>query len=302
MKQVKIGLLDEDMRYVEKLSVYLNHMGKGQWRVVSFTEKEQIIKYLNANELDLVIGSEKDFLMDCNKYSENIRVLYLSETAETEHAIPHICRYKRASEIGNQLKNIVVNLNDQKEEKNTMVAIYSPVGRCGKTTFAKQVAEQSVGDKWMYIGIEDYGMLEEGDLTGEEFLYFWIEKNDEKMQSIFHKCNGYIATSFSPFDKKLLDEEHWMWLLKMLEAGKEYRGVIFDIGTGILQRMEWLSKFDQVIVPFIETDTCTNKKRLMFDKLIKDKELFTLLEKVQYLAIDNQEAVKSKMEELWNMR
>ena len=42
MKNVRIGIFDEEEAYAGKLSAYLNRMGNGSWNVAAFTDKKSM--------------------------------------------------------------------------------------------------------------------------------------------------------------------------------------------------------------------------------------------------------------------
>lgn len=202
------------------------------------------------------------------------------------------------------ITEIIWQLTKQIVRRETMssmvVAMYSPVGRCGKTTFARSLAEGKNG--WLYIGLEDYGCVENINVQGEfewidSFLYFAKERNEEKIFARMEQSGGVIASAFSPFDTKVLDKEDWEWLVTVLKKQTSYSGTIFDLGTGVLQDASWLSVFDYILVPYLEEPDAQQKRKKMM-KLFDVYGQIKVAEKIIFLNMENEQELLERKEKM----
>lgn len=312
MKTVRIGIFDEEEYYAGKLSVYLNRMGKGRWNVVAFTDKKAIEEYAAKRNLDILAGTDREVLKSLKQKHNNIYIIWLREKLEKNRAylegsktdISSICRYTSAKEVGKTIGDAALKILTCTESIKPMVAVYSPVGRCGKTSFALSIVRNENFGKWLYIGMEDYSFLgtevEEISLENREldsFLYFVKERNQEKIHVLLNSGQSVIPSAFSPFDTKQINKEDIQWLFAVLQQIEMYSGVLFDIGTGILQNPEWLSMFDYILVPFLPEEKSMGKRK-QFEQLIDAYGLEEIKEKIGFLNMENKMEVAGKMEEI----
>ena len=130
--------------------------------------------------------------------------------------------------------------------------------------------------------VEGYTEEAWSDGVAEDFLYYIKERREDALLSIMSESRGIIPSPFSPFDTRTLDRQDLKWFFEVFEKTVEYRGVIFDMGTGILKDISVLAEFKHVIVPFL-SDSNSLSKRSQFERLIKAYELDELKSRVKYL-------------------
>ena len=288
MGRIKIGVLDEDGLYVEKLSAYLNRFDKGIWNVSGFTKENTLDKYIRERGINVLMATGRDRLMQYKaKFPEVYMILLADEmNAGMMKGINSIYRYQSAKVIGQTVKDIVDGLGMVKQYSKKSVAVYSPVGRCGKTTMMKSFVKKNIEGRWLYIGMEDYATLSEGDsYAADDFLYYILERREDAVCRILENAMGFIPSPFSPFDTRQIGREDIEWFLKIFESSTAYGGVIFDIGTGILQSLNVLLQFDILIVPYISDEASRNKIQ-MFEKLVKADDMNELTDRLFYLNMD----------------
>ena len=282
--------MDEETGYVTKLCAYLNRYGGGLWRVSAFTEKEMVFDHMTDGKIDILMATAPKLLEGISdRFSKGVYVWLSGEKGQRwrgkrQQKIYTIYRYQSARVIGDALRDIVEYMGLMTRTGKRNAVIYSPVGRCGKTGITMKYARESVSTsgKWLYVGMEDYGGHIEGKDSGEDFLYYMKERNEEKIISIIASCESIIPSPFSLFDTRLVDAEDVLWFLKVFENVVEYRGVLFDIGTGVMSDFEVLTVFEHVIVPYIQDKISLNKKE-QFQELIEAYDLEELKEKLSYL-------------------
>ena len=312
VNMVRIGIFDKETEYVTRLCAYLNRYGKGIWSVSAFTETDSLSRYMSDKRIDMLVATDKGILVKMKEEVRDMCYVCLSEEREhrdigtDKHRIYMVYRYQSAKLIGDTLRDIVEYLGMLTRTGKNSVVIYSPVGRCGKTTLAMRFAGNVSGGKWLYVGMEDYGgktirndhsetvrsnektayeenveysSLEE---RADDFLYYLKERNKQGVLNIINQSHGVIPSAFSLFDTRLVNREDIRWFLEMFEKVVEYRGVIFDMGTGILNDFNVLSEFKYVVVPFVN-DSISIAKRKQFEELAAVYEPEGMADRIKYI-------------------
>lgn len=307
MHPIKIGILDEEKEYVKMLAAYLGRFGKGQWSTAAFTDREVLKDYLNSGKLDILAGTNREELKQFQKIYDNLSYLWLSDRPETgkrEVGFYEIYRYQSARAVGKILENIAMQILKTVGQEKPMVAIYSPVGRCGKTTLALEVVHNEEYGRWLYIGMEDYSsfskeQLEESGILAEpdDFFYFVKERQENKLLALIKESSGVIGSGSSLFDTRQVENEDMVWLKEVLRKG-DYTGIIFDMGTGILMDLSILNVFDVLLVPYLKGEISITKKQ-NFDRMLDLYGLEALKEKIAYINMSNQDEIAEKMEEIF---
>lgn len=308
MKNVRIGIFDEEEAYAGKLSAYLNRMGNGSWNVAAFTDKKAMEEYASRKKPDILAGTDMELLKKLKGQQNSIYIIWLKEKEEENRihssqdnmGITSICRYNSAKIIGKIIGEAAAKILTSKDTKKPVVAIYSPVGRCGKTSLALNIVKNENFGKWLYIGMEDYSYLREGRMEStdlDSFLYFVKERNQEKIHFLLQGGQGIIPSAFSPFDTKQINETDIKWLIDVLQQMEMCSGILFDMGTGVLQELGWLSFFDYILVPFLSEEASMGKRR-QFEKLVDAYELEEVKEKMRFLNMEDEREVSEKIQEI----
>lgn len=308
MHTIKIGILDEEQEYVKMLAAYLGKYGKGRWSTAAFTDKEVLNRYLDNGQLDILAGTDREELKRLQRIYDNLSYLWLSnrkETGKKEMGFYEIYRYESARAVGKMLESIVMQMRMAAGQEKPMVAIYSPVGRCGKTTLALEVVHGEDYGRWLYIGMEDYSSFS-GEQSSEEietgidpddFFYYVKERQEETLLTLVKQSNGIIGSGSSLFDTRQIESEDVVWLKNVLQKS-DYGGVVFDMGTGILMEPDIFSLFDCLVVPYLKGEISMIKKQ-NFEKLLMLHGLEALQEKITYINMSNQNEVADKLEEIF---
>lgn len=299
MNTVKIGVVDKELQYVERLAAFLNRYEKQLWNVVAFTDYEALEKYMAERHIDMLATTKKELITKYRSIYPESCYIWLTDYRErvgrgiANEGYYSVYRYQSARVIGDSLKDIVEYLGLTARSVKVSAIMYSPVGRCGKTTLARNFIKDNSGGKWLYIGMEDYGGLD-GDYHGglgdedhgaEDFLYYVKERRKEDVLNIIAGCEGYIPSPFSLFDTRQIDGDDIEWFLKLFESETMYKGVLFDIGTGVMGSLSMMIFFDHIIVPFINDEKAAAKKK-HFEELLKAYELEELFERIHFLDMD----------------
>lgn len=307
MRVLRIGILDDEREYVESLSAYLGRFGKGRWMTAAFTDQEVLKSYLKGKRLDLIASTSEEALKKLQEEYGGLIFLWLSDQQDIKKknvSFPFVYRFQSAKVIGAAIENMVNRAYMSGQREKVMVVVYSPVGRCGKTTMALRVAENESYGKWLYIGMEDYSSFPvqqertdnmENAVDSDNFIYYLKEHQAEKLLALAEKSAGRIASGWSVWDRKQIDAEDMAWLKNVLKDSGYY-GMVCDFGTGVLQSYDIFSLFDYILVPYLKEEKALIKKN-NFESLLKLYELDE--EKIRFINMEDKQEVMEKMDEVF---
>ena len=229
----------------------------------------------------------------------NIRkIVILSEGVHSPalDQYPSVYKYQSSSEVirevmacyGEEKNTVPVQLPVKKTTE--LLGVYSPLGRCLKTSFALTLGQiLAKGRAVLYLNFEEYSGFEE--LMGRSFghdlsdlMYFVRQGN----QNLIHKMNGMIQTVNNldfippvrtPSDIRSIPWEDWENLLQEIIMHSSYETVILDIGAGTAELFSLLEKCQRIYMPVL-SDTVSTCKIAQFENLLRIWDLSRKLGKI----------------------
>lgn len=261
-----IGIACREDGYGSRLMEYIN--GQGEVEAFVCTE-EAYLKDALDKKRPSVLFREQGFAEEVQYQGEEV---YLRPERGGEEGI---YQYQPADQLYQIMMRYVMAVQSGKERCDTsgirICGVYSPLGRCGKTSFSLAYARKH---SFFYLSMEEYGL--EGDFKHNmgEVAYYIQNRKEGIGHLLFHmgeQRQGIRMIGSAPFfqDMKLVDMEDYRWFFDCLRKEKEFPSVIFDIGTGCLPDFSFLELFDQVYVPVLEGRTEEGKLRKFWDLLLE---------------------------------
>ena len=215
MQAVKIGVYDREREYAQQLAAYLQKWNKCGWQLAAFTEEDVVFTFIEKRSVDVLVGTDRNVLRAVRKRYEKMPLIWLAEDkGQNEQGLQAVYRYQSAEEIGRQIKKIVLQNQIIASDAKQMVAVYSPVGRCGKTTLALEIIRNGDYGKWLYFGMEDYSSFlreTEENVVADDIIYYIKERNQEKILALMEESGGIITSARSVFDAKEIDRTDMHW-------------------------------------------------------------------------------------------
>lgn len=266
----KIGICDTDAHYSVSLMEYINMHADIPFQCAAFSNVRAIREYAERSRLDLLLLDEN---MECDLGLPCVR---MTDAQVEAGSMAYISKYQRIDDIVAQIVHILGLQYGEVQSGLKIYGVYSPLGRCGKTSFAMGICERYRDG--LYIGLEEYCGVPEEILTGvqnqsEHFWYFLFNKNEEVLHCI--DAAPKLGSGFTMLcgtgcyqDYRLLSAEHIKWLCDVLRGRSGFRRVVFDIGTGVLTEMNILNCFDCVFLPVLE-DPVSRQKINHFMNFVK---------------------------------
>ena len=318
MRTYKVGICDADTDYSTALMDYANGNKEFGISLSAFSSLKAIKDYLTVQDLDLILTDDLSAckaLADGYEFQE-IKVIplidFIDETddsANGRHAdtgiVRYIFKYQRADIICKDIRRALTADGKNVRELKSVIAVYSPIGRCGKTRLARALAANDEVRGGLYVSMEDFGT--DIGLSGNEVLYLLKSKSPELEKLIFDRITTENGINVLNLSSTYLDTHDVSFddveMLKgyLLKTGR-FTSVVFDIGSAAIEDFRILSLFDRVYMPVLR-DEVSLKKLEVFVKMLKDMGLRSIISKLISVDVPDAEVGSNEMiKTLWEIK
>jgi Mrp family chromosome partitioning ATPase len=287
VKKNTLIVCDPDSCYAEKLTEYLNEHSGGTISAEVFTDPERLLTWLKDASADVLLISSA-FLTE--EYAKELAQVFtgtcIALTEEKEEGIPadhdgavtaSVDKYQSGEAILSSLQEYCHVRRPEKKvsapvrKKLHVIAVFSPAGRCGKTSFCIGLGEilAGTGRSTLYINAEEYsgfsdlfGQNAGGDLSD---VIFSIRRSgsdrraerDDPVQMLHARTAvfealRYIPPARTPVDVREIRITEWEKLIELADGTGEYEYLILDLGTHQNDLFELLELCDFICVPMPE--------------------------------------------------
>lgn len=295
MKKI-IGLAGYQSVFLQRLADYVNGLGEAE--AFLCTREEELSDEARRREAAVVFCIEH-FAEGCCLPVPRV------DFVPDEEREDGIYQYQPASELYKEMrKHIwkeaprrVTNYGDKH-----IYAVYSPLGRSGKTSFACAYARVH---SFFYIGMEEFG-IKTNDFCDKGTLLYYIKNRKENITSWIRETAEewegitVLGTPSLFTDVRELGWDDYAWFLEQIRKDRGMGSVIFDFGSCCMTEFEILDLFDKVYLPVLPGVTEERKlkqfREMLFERngLMEEKlsEIMVpalsfqepdFMERVQYL-------------------
>lgn len=262
-----------DEQYAYRLMNYMKGKQGVPYEIMVFTDKDSLDNFLKCNEAEVLITNNEEVIKGVQKGKIHY-ILKLSEeelagnAGESTEYHP-IFKYQSTEIIIREMLNycagevyLAVN-NLAKRMKGKIIGIYSPVGRCYKTTFSLAIANVlgKTGNV-LYINLEEYTGLSDslfqGNQTGLSEVMYMYRRNAAGLR---RKLRDYICP-MGKFDCILPVEcpddvadilvEEWITFFQYLLDVSEYEYLVVDVGTIVKKPWHFFELMSVIFMPEAE--------------------------------------------------
>ncbi len=341
-----LAFFDEDQTYSDRFKKFASSRSNCPFTIYSFHDYKDLKAFSQDHPIELLVGSELrkpiesgNYVLDKTKLpdsndksiaeSESIytipakSIIKLSEyPLNIDNGIPknisgsgkhEIYKYQSGENILREIISVYGKTDKNSSNKNhdelsNLFIIYSPIGRSGKTTFAKSLTKSLTKDcNPLYITLEEVSVYDTSSCqnmcpgTLSEAIYFYKEGKltKEKLDNLIFHANGidHILPVRSPEDITTLNSTELNDFIEQIRLITDKDVVILDTDS-ILSRVECLlPKADHIFMPVTEESKSRKKMSLLetylkktmaqdtLDKIIKliipDPSEFTLTDNVK---------------------
>ncbi len=311
MEKNLLVVCDMEPAYTSRLTDYLSRKKNVPFEVHAFTKVELLKDFASDKRIDvLLLSGEAAYelkKLDGDVSAEDVFILseeavgatdeagelpgcrYIFKYQSTENILREImCRYAdSASEVSSRMKSI---------GKTGMVAVYSPVKRSLKTSFAMTLGQLlSQRSRTLYINLEEYSgfnsLLRTNYATDMSDLMYYIKQQKPnfiwKLASIVQNVGGldYIPPAIAPPDIKAVSCDQWMGFFSKLDKCG-YENVILDLGETVDGLFDILRMCKRVYTP-VRDDAVSYAKMEQYEAMLGVMDYSDVLEKTRKLSFSH---------------
>ena len=240
MRSIRIGICSADDQYAAGLAMALGRESSGRIRVQAVCRPENISDIKLDQPLDLWLTESPE-----QTGYEAGSVVALTSRPEQKG----IFKYQPVREIVKQLLRCIggENLSSQ---LSGCIAVFSPLGRSGKTTLARAIAATEPAGTALYIGMEDYSDQQ----VHSELLYRIKVRAPELWEAVAEETTGeagYSCLRLSGMYTELrgVEASDLSWFSEQLLQPGRYSTIVYDVGSAALAEPSYLRAFDRIYMP-----------------------------------------------------
>lgn len=306
-----LAFFDEDQTYSDRFKKFASNHSNCPFTVYSFHDYKDLKNFSQDHPIELLVGSERNKA----SVSGNYESLYSGTSdktiaeADSLYTIPAksiirlsdspVCQDKgfRGNISGNEKheiykyqsgENILKEImsvygrheaeNLQNEGLSELFLVYSPIGRSGKTTFAKSLTRSLQKDmKPLYITLEEVSDFDENSGgtscpgTLSEALYFYNEGNltKERLDDLIRHTDGidHILPVRTPEDLTTLSPKELRDFIEHIRTISGRNALILDTDS-ILSRIEILFPYATKIFMPVTDDSLSGRKLTLLESYL----------------------------------
>jgi hypothetical protein len=287
LKKNIFAVCDLEVDYAHNFMDYLNQKKNIPFEIQAFTSAESLLAYGRNHEIELLLISDKAMCREVRELPIG-KIVILSEGVHPPELdqYPSVYKYQSSSDVIREVmacygeEKAVVPVQFPVLKKTTEVlGVYSPLGRCLKTSFALTLGQVLARDRAvLYLNLEEYSGFEELLGRGFEYnlgdlLYYVRQENQNlilKMDSMIQTMGNldFIPPVQAPADILGTAWKDWERLLQAIILHSSYEVVILDIGNGIEELFPMLDQCKRIYMPVL-SDVMSVSKISHFENLLR---------------------------------
>ncbi|MBR5267874.1 MAG: hypothetical protein IKU20_06760 [Lachnospiraceae bacterium] len=301
MKKI-MAVYDEDPFYAERLSDYVNRKEKGIFKAQAFTSRERLEEFAKDHEIDVLLAGEsveKETFRDL----KTVQKIYLTEERDSEgiREEASVYKYQSGDDIIREVMAVYCELPGVKtvfpgltEREKRIIGVYSPVGRCGKTSLSLAMGQLLAKDeKVLFISLDTFTgfsqLLDEQwkrDMSDLIYYYKQGRFHGLRLNSIIYYLGdmAWLPPFRYPEDFGQITAAEMAELLVLILRESGYETIVLDIGTYDRQVLPILEVCNVIYMP-IKEDSVSQAKLKEFEKYAGDFGSRGLKEKVHKIHV-----------------
>lgn len=284
-----LAICDLEVTYASQFMEHMNHRKNLPFEVRAFTDLHSLDQFVQKTAIEILLISERAMLglnLDMKQWKIG-QVIVLGEGMKSTTSVtyPTVSKYQSSDSVIREVMAVYAAKSKAKKEIPIMkkdakvIGIYSPVGRCLKTSLALTMGELLAKERGtLYINLESYAGFEQlfhvnYQRTLSDAIYY-LRKDNENM---VHRINGivqtvehldYLPPAPFPQDIASVTSKEWIRFLEILRYDSTYELVVLDIGENIDNVYAVLEQCDVIFMP-MKNDLISGAKITQFEKILE---------------------------------
>ena len=313
MNERNLVVCDREFRYANGLGENISERSELAFRVHTCTGAESVMRILKERKIHILIIDEDFAYEERSKMeAEQVFVLTRGTCRDLGDEEKEIYKFQSADKILAEVFASYYEKTNQRflrhvETSNRRIlAVYSPIHRIGKTTFAVSLGKElAKRGKTLYLNLEEYPdaggrfLRAEGKNLGD--LLYYLRQTQEDMAMRLSAMPAkleelyYIPPMLMSTDLKEVPFEDWQLLFQTLRRESVYENIVLDMGESIQGLIELLGLCDRIYMPVLE-DEISRRRLALFEENVQALCLPEVLRKTcRFVAAEDMETCAKKM-------
>ena len=284
MMEKIMAVYDVDPVYAQRFADVANQKEKVPFTVIPFTTLEALREFAGKHRIEILLISVSVPVEQVQGIEAgSVVTLAEGEVVSSTDSYPSVYKYQSADSV---IREVMTYYCQQPAEnplvvlgrKAKVLGVYSPIGRCLKTSLALTLGQQLAKEgKVLYVGLEEFSGFSRiiGGQCRNDFsdvLYYLRQGNLDavRMRSISYtwKDMNYLAPVRYPEDLEQMTGEEAGMLVEKLAGEMGYEYVIVDVGRIARNIIPVLERCDIIYMP-IKEDGVSSAKLDEFEEYLK---------------------------------
>ena len=266
--KIRVGLFDQDIRYVNKLVNYFNVHYSDSLEMHTFSKIDAVLEQIKKRRIDLLLINP-DCVEEPIDLPQSISMAYLSTSAgiDTIKGKKTICKYQKAELIYKEILNLYSELDKGISIKAwqgncDMHVFIGASGGVGTSTIAAACARNLAenGRKVLYLNLESTGIVDEffnGEISqGLSDMLYAIKSNHSnlilKLTSMVDKdqCGVFFLHPFTvSLDEEEMTAEELETLIDTLVSTGDFDSIVVDMDSNASEKRNLIAnRADNIFV------------------------------------------------------
>ena len=283
MSEKNVVICDREIRYANGLGENIAEREDLAVKVYVCSSFEHVLELEQAKKIHIFIVDEEITYAQRTQIGANqVFVLARGRVADLGEEEWAIGKYQCADEIIRQVFEFYVDrtkenvMRSMNKERARLFAVYSPIRRIGKTSFAMALGRAGAkSKKVLYLNLEEYAgmdIAQNADLNLGDLLYYLRQGNGNlgiRLQSAVKENEGLDMVTPIPIvlDLKEVTWEEWEALITELVENSLYEMVVLDVGESVQGLFPLLEMCDRVYMPVLEDEISRRKLKQYQDNV-----------------------------------
>lgn len=298
MKKQIFAVCDTEAEYAKNFMEYLNRKQNLTFEVQAFTGVKSLLAFAEQNRIEILLISEAAVCREVRELDVG-KLIVLTEGIKSPElsAYAGIYKYQSSAQIVREVmacygeeRSVLPAQSPVLKKATQILGVYSPVGRCLKTSFALTLGQLAAREKpVLYLNLEEYSGFEE--LFGKSFtgtlsdLLYFVRQGDHnltvRLNSMVETVGqlDFVPPVQSPMDIRGTSWQDWEHLLQEIILHSSYETIVLDIGNGIEEVFQMLDMCTTVYTP-IKTDKMSRSKLAQFEELLSVRDYPQILSRM----------------------
>lgn len=301
MKRRILAICDLEAAYASHFMEHMNRRKNIPFEIQAFTNLETLEVFLKEQPVEILLISERALKARVSEWDIG-QIVVLSEGLGIERTeYPTVSKYQSSDSVIREVMAVYAAESKEKspvsiiKKETKIIGVYSPVGRCLKTTFALILGQLLSGKKaTLYLNLESYAGFEQlfqvsYDRTLSDLIYYLRQDEgslNHRLEGVVHTLDNldYVPPASFPQDISNITTKEWGRLLDYIRMQSPYETVILDMGDGVENICPLLEECDCIFLP-VKNDFVSQAKIEQFEKLMEVWNAKEAMEKIRKIKL-----------------